>query len=212
MSEIKSLNVVKTEVDAALKAKQPVAGMKFVNEKGSVGTILPDLSLRGKLQASMTCVEGGPDHIRERSDWHQCYLSPEKAKNKPRKTGGPNTGKSMRTDEGTLLRFQDILETDSDEVKALKEQNNVAFGEAKAARDAMEAVEKQNKTAQRQAKAEADRVARKALKDAEQAKKLAEGAKTIAEYAASVNAKISAKAPQVAAEPEFDIDAEPVSA
>ena len=212
MEEIKPLSVVKTEVDAALKAKQPVAGMKFINEKGSVGTILPELSLRQKLQASMTCVEGGPDHIRERSDWHQCYLSPEKAKNKPRKTGGPNTGKSMRTEAGVLLRFEDILEGDTDEVKALKEQNNIAFGEAKAARDAMEASEKQNKLAARQAKQESDRAARKVLQDAEKAKKLAEGAKTIAEYAASVNAKISAKAPQVAAEPEFEIDAEPVSA
>lgn len=200
MNEVKSLAEVKVIIDARLKAKEPVAGLQFVNEKGSIGTILEALSARGKLQASMTCVEGGPDHIRERSDWHQCYLSPEKAKSKPRKTGGPLTGKSMRTEDGTLLRFLEAAEGDTQEMKELKEQNNVAFEAAKAARAAAEDVEKGNRLAARQAKQEEARAARLAVKQAEAALKLKNGAATIAEYAASIGARVSPKAVQVEVE------------
>ena len=200
MDTIESVEVVKAAVDVRLKNKESVAGMQFVNAKGSVGTILAELSGRGKLQASMTCIEGGPDHIRERSDWHQCYLSPEKAKNKPRKTGGPLTGKSMRTEDGTLLRFLEPAEGDTEEMLALKEQNNTAFEAAKAARAAAEGVEKANKLAARQAKQEEARAARLAAKQAEAAQKLKDGAATIAEYAASIGARVSPKALQVETE------------
>lgn len=195
--DVQSLDVVKQLVDQKLKLKESVAGMMFVNAKGSIGTILAELSPRGKLQASMTCVEGGPDHIRERSDWHQCYLSPEKAKNKPRKTGGPNTGKSLRTNDGTLLHFQDILETDGDDVKALKEQNNIAFNQAKAAREALIAKEKADKAAARTAKQEADKAARAEVKRQENAAKLAQSAKVLQDYAKSINAQVSPNAPAI---------------
>lgn len=194
METVKTLNEMKPVIDAALKAGQPVAGMQFVNDKGSVGTILPGLSARGKLQASMTCVEGGPDHTRERSDWHQCYLSPEKAKNKPRKTGGPGTGKSMRTEDGTLLRFQEILPSDSAEIVAVKEQNNIAFEAAKAARSNAEASAKATKAADRKSRLEARREERRLAKEAETALKLAEGARKLQEYAASLNVPVSANA------------------
>ena len=72
-------------VDSKLKAGEPVEGMTFINKKGSVGTILPGLSVKGKLLASMTCVLGGPNHVRERSDWFQCSVSPEKAKTTSKK-------------------------------------------------------------------------------------------------------------------------------
>lgn len=206
--DIKSLNEVKVEVDAKLKAKESVAGMQFVNAKGSVGTILPELSGRGKLQASMTCIEGGPDHIRERSDWHQCYLSPEKAKSKPRKTGGPNTGKTMRTEAGVLLRFEEFAEGDTEEMRSLKEANNLAFNDAKAAREAADIADKQNKLAARQVKQEEAREARKLIKLAEQKQKMIEGAKKIQEYAASLGAAVSPNAPQA----EEVVDGEPVSA
>ena len=186
MSEVKSVEVVKAEVDAKLKAGESVAGMQFVNSKGSVGTILPTLSLRGKLQASMTCIEGGPDHIRERSDWHQCYLSPEKAKNKPRKTGGPGTGKSMRTEDGTLLRFQEVLPTDTEEIVALKLQSNEAFEAAKLARQQVEADAKAAKQAARKAKQEEARTTRAAAKAAENAAKLAKSVALIESYNASL--------------------------
>ncbi len=201
MESIRSVEVVKAEVDAKLKAKESVAGIQFVNAKGSIGTIMEALSARGKLQASMTCVEGGPDHIRERSDWHQCYLSPEKAKNKPRKTGGPNTGMSLRTPDGTLLSFKAVVEGDSDEVKAAKELNNEAFAAAKTARDAAEASEKTNKAALRAQKQEEARVARKALKDAETAKAFKDSATKLKEYAESIGAKVSPNAQTEATEP-----------
>lgn len=194
MESVKTLGEMKSVIDAAIKAGQSVAGMQFVNEKGSVGTILPGLSSRGKLQASMTCVEGGPDHIRERSDWHQCYLSPEKAKNKPRKTGGPGTGKSMRTEDGTLLRFQEILPSDSVEIQNVKTQNNVAFEAAKLARSNAETAAKATKAADRKAKLEARREERRLAKEVETAAKLAEGAKKLEEYAASLNVPVSPKA------------------
>jgi len=194
METVKTLNEMKPVIDAALKAGQPVAGMQFLNDKGSVGTILPGLSARGKLQASMTCVEGGPDHIRERSDWHQCYLSPDKAKNKPRKTGGPGTGKSMRTEDGTLLRFQEIFPADSAEIQAVEEQNNIAFEAAKAARASAEASAKATKLADRKSKLEARREERRLAKEAETAAKLAEGAKKLQEYAASLNVAVSPNA------------------
>ncbi len=197
MESIRSVEVVKAEVDAKLKTKESVAGMQFINSKGSVGTILEALSGRGKLQASMTCVEGGPDHIRERSDWHQCYLSPEKAKNKPRKTGGPNTGMSLRTPDGTLLSYKAIVEDDSDEVKAAKELNNEAFATAKMARDAAEAVEKTNKVTLRAQKQEEARQVRKAAKDAETAAAFKASASKLKEYADSIGAKVSPNAPQV---------------
>lgn len=64
------------------------AGLKFFVEKtGSLGEILPTLSAHGKVQARMTCNMGGPDHIRENSDWGQCGTSPEMKKSKkPAKT------------------------------------------------------------------------------------------------------------------------------
>lgn len=69
------------EVTLVEAKKDPKAGTKFyVEQTGSHGVILEERSNRGKLQARMTCTLGGPDHVREVSDWHQCGVSPEKKK------------------------------------------------------------------------------------------------------------------------------------
>lgn len=76
-------------MEEAKKFKVP--GMKFKAPTGSIGTVLEETSSRGKLQASLTCTAGGPDHIREVSDWHQCGVSPEMKKKSKKKSGGSTT-------------------------------------------------------------------------------------------------------------------------
>jgi hypothetical protein len=62
------------------KANLPAGTRFFVQRTGSYGTVLADPSGRGKKRAEMTCTLGGPNHIREISDWHQCGVSPEMKK------------------------------------------------------------------------------------------------------------------------------------
>lgn len=68
------------------KAKAPIGGLKFFAQetKGGVLTgvkvlaeVLPELSPRGKIQAVLEDADGGPTHIREQSDWHQCMRAPK---------------------------------------------------------------------------------------------------------------------------------------
>jgi hypothetical protein len=65
--------------------KLGLAGMKFTTPLGSKGVILSERSEKGKLRAELTCIKGGPNHIREQSDWHQCAVSPEMKKGSGRK-------------------------------------------------------------------------------------------------------------------------------
>ena len=63
---------------------QPLPGLQFYAEnkagEKTLAVVLPTLSSRGKVIASLKCLAGGPDHIRERSDWHQALRSPESRK------------------------------------------------------------------------------------------------------------------------------------
>jgi hypothetical protein len=52
----------------------------FVRRTGSYGTVLAQTSVKGKKLAELTCTAGGPNHIREQSDWHQCGVSQEMKK------------------------------------------------------------------------------------------------------------------------------------
>lgn len=64
-------------------------GLRFRAPTGATGTVLEERSPKGKLRAELTCIKGGPNHIREVSDWHQCGVSPEmkkKAKKKAKVT------------------------------------------------------------------------------------------------------------------------------
>jgi len=100
--------------------KNLVPGTRFfVSQTGSTGEILPELSARGKVQARMTCTEGGPDHVREVSDWHQCGKSPEKSKKKARKASkkgatvaAPSEGEALESELNTLEQSpEDALAT-----------------------------------------------------------------------------------------------------
>jgi hypothetical protein len=70
--------------DMLKKNKGPIPGLKFYaeNSRGekTLGVVLPDLSNRGKIQATLKCLDGGPDHVREISDWHQSLRSPKSKK------------------------------------------------------------------------------------------------------------------------------------
>lgn len=63
---------------------QPLGGLRFYaqNKAGekTLAIVLPALSSRGKVQATLECLAGGPSHIREISDWHQSLRSPESRK------------------------------------------------------------------------------------------------------------------------------------
>ena len=82
------------EAKKLLKAnKGPIGGLQFYATNGTdqtLATVLPDLSPRGKVQAILKCLAGGPDHIREQSDWHQALRSPEMAKKSKKAVASPS--------------------------------------------------------------------------------------------------------------------------
>lgn len=72
------------EAKALLKQNknQPLPGLQFQAgraEEPTTGVVLADLNKFGKVQATLKCAAGGPDHVRAMSDWHQCSRSPEMA-------------------------------------------------------------------------------------------------------------------------------------
>src|SRR3990167_4951555 len=72
------------EAKALLKQnKGPLGGLRFYATNGREQTLavcLPEVSSQGKIQATLKCLAGGPDHVREVSDWHQSLRSPEAKK------------------------------------------------------------------------------------------------------------------------------------
>lgn len=67
------------------KAKGPLGGLQFMarNSKGEqvLAVVHAELSKRGKVCATLKDLDGGPDHVREQSDWHQSLRAPKKSKN-----------------------------------------------------------------------------------------------------------------------------------
>lgn len=69
-------------------AASALAGTRFKAESKDgrfvVGTLLPTLSSKGKIQAELACSEPGcgESHVREQSDWHQSMLCRIHAANK----------------------------------------------------------------------------------------------------------------------------------
>ena len=125
---------------------------------GCVGTILPELSARGKLQAVLTCATPGCNltHVREVSDWHQSRFCEVHGKKSKHSAGGHITyGKQVKLDDGTVIKEMKVLETDDEELRSMKLENNQIFAELLAVQEAKDA----------QVKADA-----KALRDAENAK------------------------------------------
>jgi len=62
------------QIKAAVKSNTAV-GQQFQNAAGSVGTVLAEVSARGKPVADMSCTKPGCTnlHRREISDWHQSH-------------------------------------------------------------------------------------------------------------------------------------------
>jgi hypothetical protein len=79
-----------TEVKAAVKAGT-ATGQQFQNAAGATGTVLVEVSERGKPLAAMTCTKPTCTalHNREISDWHQSHRCKEHPANR--------SGKSKKT-------------------------------------------------------------------------------------------------------------------
>lgn len=181
MSKIVELSVLKQSI----KNGEVVAGQSFVNSKGSTGTVLAGLSSHLKFQAEMTCSTEGCNetHVREQSDWHQSHQCRTHAEGI--KGANPNNlGGGIRLDDGSVVRLMKVRDTDTAEVAAAKEQNNLVFEQARTARREAEKAD----TAARVA-------ARKAERETKQAEvreaKLAAKAERLREQAAKMKVQVS---------------------
>lgn len=183
MSEAKAL---------ANKSTAENAGKRFSTPAGVIGVILADLSPRGKPQAELTCSEAGctETHVREISDWHQCGKCRTHKKSKSRSGGGSSTGSSV-TAGG--LRIMKVLDTDTDEVKALKQENNELVEQLLAQEKVEREAQKAKAAEERKAKQEQEKQEREAKKAAEQAQKLRENMDRIKAVAAAKGLPVSPK-------------------
>lgn len=169
---------------------------------GAIGTILPELSARGKLQASLTCATEGctETHIREVSDWHQsanCAIH-TKAKSKGSgKSVGTGGGRSVKVtlEDGSVETFREMKvgPTDDAETVALKEENNRLFEAYYSAEQAKRDAEKVQAQEARKAKQEAERAEREAAKAVEKKAVIAAQLERAKAYAAKVGANVSPK-------------------
>src|SRR5271166_3099177 len=97
-------NLTVVEIREKLNNKEDVTGLVFVNAKGATGTILASLSAHGKRQAEMTCTEPNCTelHVREQSDWGQCYRCRTHSKTKVKTPGtGQAVGGGIVGEDGT---------------------------------------------------------------------------------------------------------------
>lgn len=190
------MNEAKSQANKDLKS---VAGLQFQSPTGAIGTILPELSERGKLQAEFTCTNTLKDgtacpntHVREISDWHQsgkCRIC-KKSKSK----GGGSTGSTVSDGGARMLK---VLDTDTPEIRTMKEENNRLVAqiqeEEKKVREAVKAKE----AAERKAKAEADKATKEAERIAKQKDEIAARLAKIRQVAAEKGVAVSAKTEQV---------------
>ena len=166
---------------------------------GVIGTILPELSNRGKLQAELTCTEPGctATHIREVSDWHQCTKCEQHSKSKGKSKGSGMLGvggqRSVKLPDGTILREMQCPEGADEEMKALVAENNALFGQLKAEEDARRAKEQEAHKAELAAKLEADKAERAKKLAAEQKAKLLANLELIKKVAAEKGVPVSPK-------------------
>ena len=197
------------------------AGEEFICDRGEcygnaptgcIGRILPDLSSHKKLQAVLTCAHVAEDgtkctntHIREVSDWHQSRFCAEHAKTKKKSKGagaGLGAGRSVKVeivDEETsevkteIIREMRILETDDQEMRELKEQNNQIFAAALKAQEEREEKEKEIRKAEREAKLAEDRAKREEEAAAKKKAQAKEALERAAAYAAKMGLPVSQK-------------------
>lgn len=195
-------------MNEAKKAGIKAAGQEFECVKsdfygggptGAIGTVLPEFSSRGKLQATLTCSHPGctETHIREVSDWHQSSkcATHTKVKSKSGKTASVGTGggRSVKLDDGSIVREMKVAESDDAETIALKEENNRLFETIYAAKQAQVEAEKAVAAEARKAKTEAERAEREATKAAEKKAALAAQLDRVKALAAQKGVAVSPK-------------------
>lgn len=186
------------QVREKIANKENVVGVQFTNARGAVGTVLETLSEHKKRQAEMTCtelVEGQPcteTHIREQSDWGQSYRCRTHSKTKAKSAGaGQGVGGGIKAEDGTVYRFQRILETDDAETVNLKNANNGIFEALKAAQVSKEREAKEQRAAERKAKLTAQKQERQQKLAADKKAKLNEQVAKMRAYAEEHNIPIS---------------------
>lgn len=190
MSEIIDLSVVKEMI----KQRREVAGVRFINQKGSIGTVLANLSSHGKRQAEMTCTTDGctETHVREQSDWHQCSSCRSHGKGGVANKSTVNGGSVVDAD-GKRIVFMHILDTDDADTKQMKAQNNHNFNLLRDKNRNEEEMRRKKAKEDRKAQIEMEREER-ALKAEENRKKdMQKNADLIRQYAAKMGLPISKK-------------------
>lgn len=196
-----TMTQVKEMLKSAKGLTAEIIGSEFEAPTGARGRVLAQLSEHGKVQAEMTCTETVDGilcmqtHVREQSDWHQCGKCVDHSKGRSKKTGG--TGASASTN---VLRKLKVLDTDSPETKAKKEEANalidLVLAEEKKVKDAEKA---QNAEVRKKEQEEA-----KAKKDAEKAEAIR---RQVAERWQAIQAVAKEKGVPVSAKTVAEVEA-----
>lgn len=187
------------QIKDKIKAKENVTGLIFVNARGAKGKIMGDLSVHGKRQAEMTCTipdgdkECSETHIREQSDWHQSYACRTHKKTKAKAGAGVPAMGSIKLDNGTVVSYQRVLETDSPEVQAIKEQNNELYETVRAQKAEQAKADKEAKALARKQKLDEERHQRNLKLEEEKKEQLIANLERIVEYSQKNNMPISKK-------------------
>ena len=176
----------------AKKSLTEAAGVKFTTPTGALGVVLAEPSVRGKPQAELTCTEPGCTelHVREVSDWHQCG----KCRTHAKKKGGSGGGSKSSSGGGSSVQgLMKILDTDSDEVRAMKQEANEVLLKVREAEKAKKEAEKAQAAEARKAQQEAQKAAAEEQRKAKAADALKARLAKIRQVAAEKGIEVSAK-------------------
>lgn len=199
-------NIVTMDEAKKLASKNlaEAVGTQFEAPTGATGTVIAELSSRGKVQAELTCTEQGctETHVREISDWHQCGKCRTHKKSKSR--GGGGAGVSLG--DGNVMREVKILDTDPPEVRELKESINAEVRQLKEVEAAERKAAQEKAAAERKQKQEAERAQKEAERLEAQKKALAARKEQIARIAAEKGVKVSPRTEAEIAEAEAEVE------
>lgn len=186
------MNEAKAQANKDLKS---AAGLQFQSPTGAIGTILPELSERQKLQAEFTCTNTLKDgtacpntHVREISDWHQSGKCRTCKKSKSK--GGSGTGSTVSEGGARMLK---ILDTDTPEIRKMKEENNVLVAQIQEEEKKVREAAKAKEAAERKAKAEEEKAKKEAERIAKQKDEIAARLAKIRQVAAEKGVAVSPK-------------------
>jgi hypothetical protein len=161
---------------------------------GVIGTILPELSSRLKIQATLTCLTEGctETHVREISDWHQSRNCLTHSKTKAKGTSG-RKGNRYLTVDGVKHTWYPIADSDTPEMVAQKQENNAAFEKLELARDLQLEADKAAKAEARKAKLAEDREVKAKAAEAKKLEAIRKNAELTAKVAAEKGVGVSAR-------------------